>query len=191
MRDFYTSLERWAGIPKIYWGCYVDEQIPWNEEQRQYIKKLLEVESNKWWALVVLGTVGNGKTRLACGLVSLHNYEFPYSAVYTTQEQLIDRCRGSFSDNSKESEVDVLHKYMNIPLLVLDELTTRGWTDYAKNIVQRVLVYRHSNRLRTVLIGNLSLEDFEDMFDAHVKSRLREGETQIMVASDMRGHGEF
>lgn len=187
---FDRAMSRWSGLPRIYWGEFVDTATPLNGEQEQYKRKLLEVESGKWWSLTVLGTVGNGKTRLASGLVELHNWRHPYTAVYVTQEQLVDRCKGTFSEDN-ESEASVLSKYMNVGLLVIDELTVRGWSEYAKNLIQKILSFRHSWHKATVIIGNLDKETFKGMFDEHILSRLREGETQIMVADDMRLHGEF
>ena len=186
-----NSENRIAGIPKKFWGIYLDEITPLNEEQGQYKEKLEQVLAGKWWSLTVLGTVGNGKTLGACGAVALWNSRRPWTAFYVTQEELVEECKGTFSDDSRKSEREVLSKYMEAGLLVLDELTVRGWTDYTKNIVQRILSYRHGQELRTVVIGNLEVDTLKGMLDEHILSRLREGETQIMKAEDMRLHGEF
>ena len=183
--------ERIAGVPRIYWGVFLDEIIPVNDEQKKYVELLNEVLRGKWWSLTVLGTVGNGKTMLACGALEIWNGNHPYEGFYITQEQLTDECRATFSDNSDKRERDVLHKYMDASFLVLDEITTRNWTEYTKYLVQRILSYRHSMRLRTVLIGNLDVKTFKEMFDEHIISRLREGETKTMSAEDMRTHGDF
>lgn len=187
--DYTTNVD--TGMPKRYWNKYLDEITPLNDEQKTCIEKLMQVGRGQWWSLVILGTVGNGKTTLACGLISQWTYSHPWGAVYVTQESLIDRCRGTFSDDSTMSESTLLSKYMNCDLLVIDELTVRGWSDYARSTVQKILSYRHGNKLRTVVIGNLDTETFKGMFDEHILSRLREGETQIMKADDMRVHGEF
>ena len=88
-------------------------------------------------------------------------------------------------------EANVLDKYMRCGLLVIDELSKATWTDYAKTTIQKILRYRHAEKLRTEIIGNLDAETFKGMFDDHILSRLREGETQIMTAEDMRLHGDF
>lgn len=179
------------GIPKIYWNEYIDEVTPMNQEQAEYIGKLVSLERGKWWSLVVLGTVGNGKTRLASDLCSLHEYYHPFDTLYTTQERLTDECRGTFADNAVSSEASVIRKYQTAGMLCIDEVTTRNWTEYTKNLVQRIVSYRHEQGLRTLLIGNLDVQTFKEMFDPHIISRFREGETHIMTAPDMRLHGEF
>ena len=186
-----NSVNRASGIPRRYWGLYLDEITPLNDEQKRYISKLMEVLRGKWWSLVVLGTVGNGKTMLASGALSLWNMGHPYGGLYVTQEQLVDECRSAFAEGSKVSERDVLSKYMDTGLLIVDELTVRNWTDYTKNLIQKVFSYRHGQNLRTIPIGNLDVETFKGMFDEHIISRFREGETQIMSAEDMRVHGDF
>lgn len=191
MRDKITIDENVSmGIPRIYWKEYLDEIQPLNEEQNEYIDKLTKLLHGGFWSLCVLGTVGNGKTRLACALCSLYEYSHPYTVKYTTQEALVDECKASFSDDGR-SELDVVRRYSTCRLLVLDELTQRGWTDYAKNVVQRILSFRHAQRLRTVVIGNLDVQTFKTMFDDHILSRFREGRTQLMTAPDMRLNGGF
>lgn len=180
-----------VGIPRIYWSEYLDEVEPVNEEQTEYIEKLMELFRGKYWSMVVLGTVGNGKTRLASDLCSLWEYYHPFETKYTTQERLTDECRATFSEDSVKSEANVIRQYMTTGLLVIDEITTRNWTDYTKNLVQRIVSYRHEQRLRTLIIGNLDTQTFKQMFDPHILSRFREGQTHVMTAPDMRLHGEF
>ena len=189
MRDKLPAAQyRIAGIPKAFRGQYLDEIVPLNEEQRQCIEKMMDIERCNHWALAVLGTVGNGKTTLACSLLALHEYYQAWSTVYATQDGIVEDCRASFSEGGK-SEAETLNRYRLAGLLVIDELNTANWTDYAKSLIQKILVYRHSNGLRTVLIGNLDPETFRAMFDDHVISRLREGLRQVMSAPDMRLQG--
>lgn len=183
-----NSTNRMIGIPKRYWGAYLDEIEPLNDEQKSCIQKMLDLERGKYWALVVLGTVGNGKTTLACSLASLHEYYHSFSSLYITQEDLLDKCRNAMNDRS---EANVLERYMRCGLLIIDELSKATWTEYAKTTMQKIFRYRHAEKLRTVAIGNLDVSTFKGMFDDHILSRFREGETQIMKADDMRLHGEF
>lgn len=183
-----NELMKSAGIPRRYWGQYVDEITPMNDEQKSCIKKLLDLERGDFWSLVVLGTVGNGKTTLACGLASLHEYYHPYSTRYITQDDLMDKCKNAMNDRD---DSNVLVRWMRSGLLVIDELSKATWTDFTKSTIQKIIRYRHAEKLRTVVIGNLDVETFKGMFDDHILSRFREGETQIMTAEDMRLHGEF
>lgn len=187
MRNKMADSEyRLAGVPRMYWDVYLDEVGLRNKEQEDYKAKLMRVNRGEAWSLVVLGTVGNGKTMLACGLVNAKNY-YGREARYTTVERLMDSVKSSFEAGA--SEANVLRDCMTADLLVLDELTTRNWTEYTKNTVQKILSARHADKRATIVIGNLSASTFKGMLDEHILSRLREGETQIMTADDMRGHG--
>lgn len=184
-----AGANRIMGIPKIYWNEYLSKLTPMNQEQTEYTQKLMALSKGEFWSLCVLGTVGNGKTKLACALCSQYEYLHSYTVRYITQEMLVDKCRATYSE--EQSEMSVIQDYENCELLVIDELTTRGWSDYTKNLIQKILSYRHAQNRRTILIGNLGVPTFKTMFDAHILSRLREGRTQIMTAPDMRLSEDF
>ena len=189
MREKDFRMSRVTGVPALYKGEYLDEIKARNEEQHVYQKKLLELLKGEWWCLTVLGTVGNGKTLFASGLVNQYNYNKPYDALFVEMYRLMDELKATFTDSDR-SEFSVIQKYCEIPLLVIDEIKAGNeWTEYSKNVIQRILVARHASGKRTVIIGNIAVDVFRKMFDEHVISRLREGETHIMRAPDMRVHG--
>ena len=181
-----------AGIPREHYGHILSEVLPRNDEQKKLIElcmTLLKVtQDKKRRTLVVLGTVGNGKSYIACSALQSYLNCYPWQARYVTQEKLVGECKESFEGGSSESKVIRKYAGRDTKVLVIDELTTRGWTEYAKNIVQRVLSERHDNVVSTILIGNLDTETFKSMFDEHILSRLRLGDTIIMEAEDMRQH---
>ncbi len=181
-----------AGIPREHYGHILSEIVPRNDEQKKLCDLCLNLlrvtQDKKRRTLVVLGTVGNGKSYIACSALQSYLNCHPWEARYTTQENLISECKESFEKGSSESKVVRKYSGRDTKVLVIDELTTRGWTEYAKNIVERVLSERHDNVVSTILIGNLDTETFKSMFDEHILSRLRLGDTIIMEAEDMRKH---
>ena len=181
-----------AGIPREHYGHILSEVVPRNDEQKKLIELCMTLlrttQDKKRRTLVVLGTVGNGKSYIACSALQSYLNCYPWEARYVTQEKLVGECKESFDGGSSENKVIRKYAGRNTKVLVVDELTTRGWTEYAKNIVERVLSERHDNVVSTILIGNLDTETFKGMFDAHILSRLRLGDTIIMEAEDMRKH---
>ena len=181
-----------AGIPREHYGHILSEIEPRNDEQKKLIELcttlLKETQNKKRRTLVVLGTVGNGKSYIACSALQSYLNCYPWEARYVTQEKLVSECKDSFEGGKSESKVIGKYSGRDTKVLVIDELTTRGWTEYAKNIVERVLSERHDNVVSTILIGNLDTETFKNMFDEHILSRLRLGDTIIMEAEDMRKH---
>jgi len=197
-----------SGVPKLFKGVFLDSLEPKNDEQEKLIGKMrvllgnnseipkasngdkpvtagdiLRLAKQKYGAssLVVLGTVGNGKTTLACAMVNSWNRDHGGMdmGLYRTMDNLVDEYKAEF-DNS------VITKYSNIGLLVVDELNPKSWSEYNKNLLQKILVSRHASGKKTVLIGNLSGQQLKEMFDEHIISRMREGVSMIMQAPDMR-----
>jgi DNA replication protein DnaC len=181
-----------AGIPREHYGHILSEVVPRNEEQKKLIEMcmalLKDTQAKKRRTLVILGTVGNGKSYIACSTLQSYLNCYPWEARYITQERLVGECKESFENGGSENKVIRKYAGRDTKVLVIDELTTRGWTEYAKNIVQRILSERHDNVVSTILIGNLDTETFKTMFDEHIISRLRIGDTIIMEAKDMRQH---
>lgn len=183
-----------AGIPREHYGHILSEVEPRNDEQKKLkelcLNLLRETQEKKRRTLVVLGTVGNGKSYIACSALQSYLNCYPWEARYVTQEKLVGECKESFENGGSENKIIRKYAGRDTKVLVIDELTTRGWTEYAKNVVQRIISERHDNVVSTILIGNLDTETFKTMFDDHILSRLRLGDTIIMEAEDMRQHEE-
>lgn len=158
------------------------KEVPNREEAFKEIKR--QYRGPHPWSVSVIGTVGNGKTTLATAMVNLFNCQFEYFdefAYYTTQTSLMNEYKENFDKK-------VLDKYIKCELLVIDELNPKDsdWTEFARSTVQNILNERYSNKKRTVIIGNLSPEEFKQMFEPHIISRLREGLTRVMTGADLR-----
>ncbi len=194
MNYCYWEDARSAGIPREHFGHLLSEVEPRNAEQEQLIemcmKLLKETQAHKRRTLVILGTVGNGKSFITCSALQSYINCHPWEGKYVTQERLVGECKESFENGGSENKVIRRYTSRDIKVLIIDELTIRGWTEYAKNVVQRVLSERHDNVVSTILIGNLDAKTFKDMFDDYILSRLRLGDTIIMKADDMRTHEE-
>ena len=179
-----------AGVPLEHYGVLLNDVKPRNKEQERLIyfcnRLLKETQDKKRRTLVVLGTVGNGKSFISCSALQTFLDFYPYSARYVTQERLVGMCKDSFSNNTSENAIITGFTKRDVRLLVIDELTQRGWSEYAKNIIERVISERHDNLVSTILIGNLDANRFKEMFDEHILSRLRLGDSIVMKAEDMR-----
>lgn len=192
MMYFSDKVRFYSGVPSKCKDVFLDLETR-NDEQETFKTLLKNLTNKDFWAISVLGTVGNGKTTLACAAVNTWNdnhnfYDLP--GYYTTQENLTTEYKESF-DNNSVSEAQVFNKFARkAKFLVIDELNPNSWTDFNKNLIQKILVERYANERATVIIGNLTAEQFKSMFDPHILSRLREGETLYMTAKDMRTKGD-
>lgn len=197
MSWYYDKEWLYSGVPSRNKDDLLTELELKNQEQEKFaalLKGLLQ-KDKKYWAVTVLGTVGNGKTTLACAAVNQWNclnsfYDHP--GYYCTQSSIARESKDTFSKEGK-TEADIFRKYAYAPVLVIDELNSSAteWTDYTKNFIQKILVERYANERRTVLIGNINADEIKTMLDPHILSRLREGKTMLMTAPDMRVAAAF
>lgn len=191
MTYFTDKVRFYSGVPGKCKQTFLSTVQPRNDEQKLFRDLLEKLINGDFWAISVLGTVGNGKTTLACAAVNQWNdlhYFYEEGAYYTTQSDMILEYKDTFT--GKTSEAQVFNRYARkAKLLVIDELNPKDWSEYNKGIIQKILLERYANERRTVLIGNLESKDFKAMFDPHIISRLREGETIYMIQADMRIKG--
>lgn len=191
MITYFTDRVRvYSGVPGKCKNHFLNQIKTRNKEQELFANLLDGLIKGKYWSISVLGTVGNGKTALACAAVNEWNdihYFYEEPAYYTTQGDLTTEYKDTFNEDSRFTEAQVYNRYARkAKLLVIDELNPKDWTDFNKTVIQKILTERYANDRRTVLIGNLESKDFKAMFDPHIISRLREGATIYMVEPDMR-----
>ncbi|WP_256578670.1 ATP-binding protein [Pseudomonas sp. B28(2017)] len=72
--------------------------------------------------MLLLGTVGTGKTHLAIASANHLINECMVKAIYRTVGTLIGEIRATFNDRSGESEAHILREVIGADLLVLDEV---------------------------------------------------------------------
>ena len=170
-----------SGVADEFKGKYLGLVEPLTEEQSEYRLKLRDVAlRGNPWCLIVSGTKGNGKSYLAQVAVNTYGQ----GALYTTQPIIEGELRGD-----REKNGDIFHRYVNAPLLVIDEISDRpnDWTEAVKTFIENILIERHRNSLQTVLIGNIDRKRMVVMFDIRVRDRLREGLVMTMEGESLRG----
>lgn len=173
-----------SGISEEFKGLWLGEAERRNKEQEEYIIKLRDVVlRGNPWCLVVAGTFGNGKSYLAQVALNTFNNNGFLGGLYTTQPIIQSELWDGNTSNG-----EILRKYMNAPVLIIDEISDRpnDWTQFIKTNIENILIERHRLNLPTVLIGNIDFERLILMFDARVRDRLKEGLVQVMTEKTMR-----
>lgn len=136
--------------------------------------------------LCLLGSFGVGKTKLACSFAfeaveritqkySICGYEderitsIRYALVSEICEEY-DRAR-SFS--SAESQTEVIEKYCNADIVILDEIGRTKFFDTEKEIIYRVVNTREREKKTTILVSNLNFGEFGAYVGGAVVDRLK------------------
>jgi len=128
----------------------------------------------------LIGKRGTGKTRAAVAVIrqacreSVRDGETtPAPCMYRKTMDLFLDIRGTYKSESK-TEREVLEVYINVPLLVLDEVQERGGSDFEDRMLNYVLDRRYDLRKDTLLISNLTKSEFAANVGPSIVSRLTE-----------------
>lgn len=118
-----------------------------------------------------------GKTVMACRM--LLGYEFndymnasSRKIVFLPVLDFLNELKHSF-DKPNESEIDILYKYQDVDILVLDDVGTNKMSDWAYQILYSLINHRYDYLKTTIFTSNYSLKELEDMWqDDRITSRI-------------------
>lgn len=134
-------------------------------------------------SVLFLGKTGCGKTHLAISIVrELIKRNAIHDVCFITAPELLLEIRATFKPSARkfndsgqceaDTESDVLDKYSNCELLVLDDLGAEKVSDFTIQSLYLVIDRRNRNLKPTLVTTNLSLEEIETLIDARMASRL-------------------
>jgi len=111
--------------------------------------------------LVLTGPSGCGKTHLAVAVANqcIANNR---PVFYITAPDLLDHLRSSFNPNSEMPYDEFFEQVRNTPLLVLDDVGAQSSTPWAKEKLDQLLTHRFSNRLPTVIVSIVPIDELEE-----------------------------
>ena len=130
-------------------------------------------------SLVFVGTVGTGKTHLACSIAQ-EIMKKGYSALYVNTSKVIRKVRGTW-DGGNEKEQEAMNYFINPDLLILDEIGLQYGSKAEKTILFEILNERYEQLKPTILISNLDINDLKEYVTEMVIDRMREGGGQKIV----------
>ncbi|PNQ83091.1 hypothetical protein C1T21_00615 [Paenibacillus sp. F4] len=100
---------------------------------------------------------GTGKTFLMdCIANALAERRMP--GLYVTEETLFGDIKSTYSRNSEESENEVLSRYYNVPVLMIDDLFTAPYTEWSEGKLYSILNERMQNGMITIITSNYSTD---------------------------------
>jgi DNA replication protein DnaC len=121
--------------------------------------------------LYVFGTVGCGKTALACAVLNDLAKAGTWCRFVRVPELLKRVQPGSWDDSDPDGEFQQLVE--RSPVLCLDDVGANQGTDYARRTLQTVFDLRQDRGFRTIWTSNLDLDDLGTFLDdARLPSRI-------------------
>ena len=172
------------GFPKRYENAPLAVGDDWLAHYRQ---GLATVDSGG--IVVMYGAHGTGKTRMAweiarkavpqdshfaVGGIGWNAAKKERPAIYTTAVGLFLEIRDTFRADSEFSEMQVVKKYTDAGLLVIDEVQERGETDFENKKLTTIIDARYAYERPTILITNYSREKLAATLSPAVLDRIRE-----------------
>jgi DNA replication protein DnaC len=104
--------------------------------------------------LLLIGTIGVGKTHLAVGIIKELIRSKGIACLFCDYRELLKQIQNSYNDSVKTTELDVLRPVFEAEVLVLDELGAVKPTEWVWDTVSLILNTRYNNRLTTIITTN-------------------------------------
>lgn len=175
-----------AGVPKRLLGATLSSYAVNHGEPQEtalracceYVRAFQE-RAQRGDGLILMGSVGTGKTHLACAIIRHVTRKQGVAARYVSAPALFTRIKASYG-GSGESEADIIREYSTTPLLVVDELGIGKGSDAELNMLYAVFGHRYDACLPTVLATNLNPDELRGWLGERVVDRLRETNRVVM-----------
>jgi DNA replication protein DnaC len=117
--------------------------------------------------LLLVGTVGTGKTHLAVGIIKALIQDRGIACVFYDYRELLKEIQNSYNPSVQATELGLLGPVFESEVLVLDELGAVKPTDWVWDTVSLVLNSRYNGNRTTIITTN-----FEDQPAAKVAGTL-------------------
>lgn len=120
---------------------------------RSYAENWAKVRENGY-SLLMFGNPGTGKSHLACSIIRAL---LPgITALYARVPDLISYVRSQWRSNAEEGEHDAKRRFIDLDLLVLDEVGIQAGSSNEQSILFQIIDGRLSENRPTIFITNLA-----------------------------------
>lgn len=179
-RTCFNSMREWS---------YTFENYQGEENQSLMIAKNFvedyEEMKKENIGLLFYGSVGSGKTYLACSIANSLIEQYQISVKIRNFAQIINELQKSSFDFDKNAYIESL---VNTSVLILDDLGIERDTSYAKEQVYNIVNSRYLKQKPTIFTTNLSYDTIQNCKDSveyqRIYSRIIEMCIPVMVVGE-------
>jgi DNA replication protein DnaC len=104
--------------------------------------------------LLLIGTIGVGKTHLAVGIIKELVLSKAIACLFYDYRELLKEIQNSYNESVKVTELDVLRPVFETEILVLDELGAVKPTEWVWDTVSLILNTRYNDNRTTIITTN-------------------------------------
>lgn len=179
-RNCFNSIIQWA---------YTFENYQGEENQsliiaKNFVKDYEEMKKENI-GLLFYGSVGSGKTYLACSIANALIEQYQIGVKIRNFAQIINELQKSSFDFDKNAYIESL---VNTSVLILDDLGIERDTSYAKEQVYNIVNNRYLKQKPTIFTTNLSYDTIQNCMDSveyqRIYSRIIEMCIPVMVVGE-------
>ncbi len=124
--------------------------------------------------LIFIGNRGTGKNHLASAIVKEFVLNKEKTALMTEAIKVIRAIKESWRKEGA-SEAEVLRRFVEPDLLVVDEVGVQFGSDTEKMYLTEIINDRYNMMKPTILIGNLEIDELEKAIGERAVDRFKEG----------------
>lgn len=166
-------------IPRRFIGKTFENYHPDENSQRVYdffrdYADHLQDRIDAGTSVILTGRPGTGKTHLACALL-FEAKKKGYSAFFINIRKLFRAVRDTWREGAAESESQVIDRYVDLDLLVIDEVGVQAKSENEQHILYDILNGRYENAKPTIILSNENLMGIKQIIGERAYDRLREG----------------
>ena len=156
-RSCFISMSQWAYTFANYKGEKYKSYII----AKNYVKEYEQMKKENI-GLLFCGTVGSGKTYLACCIANALIEEYMIRVKIRNFAQIINDLQKSGFDLDKNEYIEAI---TNVSVLILDDLGIERDTSYAKEQVYNIVNSRYLKQKPTIFTTNLPYEKIQNSDD--------------------------
>ncbi|MDQ3635856.1 MAG: ATP-binding protein [Acidobacteriota bacterium] len=195
-QNSHTKLLKTTRIPKRYENCHFHSYRALNPSQERafrFASRLAMEYPAIERGLLLMGTVGVGKTHLAVSILKGLT-ERGFSCLFYEFGGLLKEIQNSYNYVSQTSELGVLSPVFEAEILVLDEIGASKPTEWVRDTMSHIINTRYNDKKLTIFttnyldnVSNEREETLEDRVGIRMRSRLFEmSKTVIINGEDFR-----
>ena len=178
-RSCFISMSQWAYTFDNYKGEKDKSYII----AKNYVKEYEQMKKENI-GLLFCGTVGSGKTYLACCIANALIEEYMIRVKIRNFAQIINDLQKSGFDLDKNEYIESL---TNVSVLILDDLGIERDTSYAKEQVYNIVNSRYLKQKPTIFTTNLPYEKIQNSDDGVEYERIYSRIIEMCIPVNVMG----